>query len=103
MRILCDKPASEADKEVRQEEVRGQACTSRPQRTRNMFARLQECVIKSDNMVDDEEELSHYAFYANIESVNVIKELKDSKWMQMVNEELKSIEVNNTWSLVKLP
>ena len=62
VRILCEEPASEVEREVRQEEVRGQASTSRPQRTRHMPARLQECVITSDDVVDDEGELVHYAF-----------------------------------------
>lgn len=60
-------------------------------------------MIISDDVVDDEGELVHYAFYADIESINVIETLKDSKWMQAMNEELKFIEVNNIWSLVELP
>ena len=68
-----------------------------------MPARLQECVITSDDVVNEEGELVHYAFYAYIEPVNAAKALKDSKWMKPMDEELKSIEVNNTWSLVELP
>ena len=45
VRIFYDEPASEVEREVRQEEVRGEASTSRPQRTRHVHARLQECVI----------------------------------------------------------
>lgn len=48
------------------------------------------------DVVDDERELGHYAFYPNIEPVNVTESLKDSEWMQTMHEELKSIEVNNT-------
>lgn len=76
MRILCDELASEvvidvrhvvkevrqAVREVRQEAVEGQASISRPQRTRNMPARLQECVITSDDVVNEESLLVHYAF-----------------------------------------
>ncbi|KAI5422294.1 hypothetical protein KIW84_045665 [Lathyrus oleraceus] len=54
-------------------------------------------------MVNDEGELVHYDFYVDVEPVNVAKALKDSIWMKVMNEELKSIEVNHTWSLVKLP
>lgn len=92
MRILCDEQANEADRGVRQEEVRGQTGTSRPQRARNMPARLQECMITSD----DKGELVYYALYADIEPINVIEELKDSKWMHAMMEELKSIKVNKT-------
>lgn len=103
MRILCDEPASEADKEVRQQDFRGQTGTSRRQRTRNMPPILQECVITSDYVVDDEGELIHYAFYADTVLFSVTEEMKDSKWIHAMNEELKSNEVNNTWSLVESP
>lgn len=68
-----------------------------------MLARLQECVITSDDVVNDKSDLVHYAFYADTASINVTEALKDSKWMQAMIEELKSIKVNKTWSLVKLP
>jgi len=103
VRIFCDELASEVEREVRQEEVRGEAGPSRPQRIRHMHARLQKCVIILDDMVNEEGELVHYAFYADVEPVNAAEALKDSKWMKAMDEELKSIEVNNIWSLVKLP
>jgi hypothetical protein len=37
-----------------------------------MPARLQECVITSDDVDDDEGELVYYAFYADVEVVNGI-------------------------------
>ena len=43
-----------------------------------MHARLQECVITSDDVVNDEGELVHYAFYAYVEPVNAVEVLKDS-------------------------
>ncbi|XP_058782566.1 uncharacterized mitochondrial protein AtMg00820-like [Vicia villosa] len=52
-------------------------------------------------MVDDEGELVYYAFYKDIEPVNAAKALKESNWMKAIDEEVKSIKVNNTWSLVK--
>ena len=68
-----------------------------------MHARLQECVITSDDVVNEEGELVHYAFYADVELVNAAEVLKDSKWMKVMDEKLMSIEVNNTWSLVEFP
>ena len=68
-----------------------------------MPARLQECVITSDDVVNEEGELIYYAFYADVGPVNAVEALKDSKWMKAMDEEQKSIEVNNTWSLVELP
>lgn len=60
-------------------------------------------MITSDDAANDKGELVDYALYANIEPYNVAETLKDSKWMKMMSEEMKSIEVNNTWSLVELP
>lgn len=68
-----------------------------------MSTRLQECVITSNDFVDDEGELVNYVFYADTEPVKIAEALKDSEWMKAMNEELKSIEVNNTRSLVELP
>ena len=61
-----------------------------------MPARLQDYVITSDDVIDDEGELVHYAFYANVEPVNAAEALKDSKWVKAMNKEVKSIEDNNT-------
>lgn len=68
-----------------------------------MPARLHECVIILDDMVDDEYELVHYTFYADTEPVNVVEALKDSRWTEAMVDEIKSIEDNDTWSLVRLP
>lgn len=54
-------------------------------------------------MVNDEGELTHYAFFANTKPVNVTEALKDLKYMKAMMDELKSIEVNKTWSQVELP
>ena len=97
------QPETQVEREVRQEEPTDIPSTSRPQRTRRMPARLQDCVITSDDVIDDEGELVHYAFYADVEPVNAAEALKDSKWVKAMNEEVKSIEDNNTWSLVELP
>lgn len=60
-------------------------------------------MIISDDVVDDESELVHYVFYADIDPINVVEELKDSKWMHAMVDELNSIEDNKTWPLVELP
>ncbi|KAI5393034.1 hypothetical protein KIW84_060256 [Lathyrus oleraceus] len=105
---MCDEPASEAGREVRQvvrevrqEAVEGQVGIGRPQRTRNMSERLQECPITSDDVVNNEGELVHYAFYADTGPVNVVEALKDSRWMKAMVDNVKSIEDNGTWSLVE--
>lgn len=42
-------------------------------------------------MANDEGEHVHYVFYEDIESVNVVEALKDSKWILAMMEDLKSI------------
>lgn len=44
-----------------------------------MPVRLQECMITSDDMVNEEDELVNYAFYADVEQINAVEALKDSK------------------------
>ena len=91
----------QVEREVRQEEptVIDQPSTStsrpQPQRTRRMPARLQDCEVTSDDVVDNKGELVHYAFYADVEPVNAAEALKDSKWVKAMNEVVKSIEDNS--------
>ena len=54
-------------------------------------------MITSADVVDDEGEMVHYVFYADVEPINATEALKDSKWVKEMNEEVKSIEDNNTW------
>lgn len=103
VKIFYEEPTSEFEREVRQEGFRGQEITIEPQRIKNMHARLQVCVITSDDTVSDKGWLVHYAFYVHIEQINLAVVLKDSKCMKVMNEELKSIEVKITWSLVDQP
>lgn len=110
MRIQCDSPTSEVVRdvlqdvrEVRQEAVEGQASTSKSHRTRNMPAGLQECVITSNDVVDVECEFVYYALNADTEPVNTVEALKDSRWVKVMVDEIKPIEDNDTWSLVKFP
>ena len=55
-----------------------------------MLARLQVCVITSDDVIDDEGELVNYAFYAYTRPVDAAKALKDSSWMKAIVGEIKT-------------
>ena len=105
--ILLEEQETQVEREIRQEEpaiiYQPSTSTSRPQRTRRMPASLRDYVTTSNEVVDDEGELVHYTFYADVEPVNAAEALKDSKWVKAMIEEVKSIEDNNTWSLVELP
>ncbi|MCI61238.1 hypothetical protein A2U01_0082495, partial [Trifolium medium] len=68
-----------------------------------MPARLQDYEVTSDDQVNDEGEIVHYAFLADTEPVSMSEALSDPKWINAMTEELDSIESNDTWSLVNLP
>lgn len=61
-----------------------------------MHAKLHECVIILDDVVDDEGELVYYVFYVDIERVNVAEAVKDSRWMEVMMDEVKPIKDNDT-------
>jgi hypothetical protein len=96
---MFDNQVDESDAPVQTNELRQQ----RPQRSRVMPARLQDCEVTSDNQVNDEGELVHYAFLADTEPVSMTEALSNPKWISAMIEELNSIENNDTWSLVNLP
>lgn len=68
-----------------------------------MPTRLHKCVITSYDVINDEGELVHYAFYVDIEPINADETLKDSRWIKAMVDEIKSIEDNDTWSLIEFP
>lgn len=74
MIIVYEEPSDETGVQTRVD-------TNMPQRTRNMLAKLQNCVVTPDNIINDEGELVHYTFYANTKPMNLTEEIKDPIWM----------------------
>jgi hypothetical protein len=68
-----------------------------------MPSRLADCELLTDSAVNNEGELLHFALLADAEPVNVKDALQSSVWKAAMIDELKSIEKNQTWELVKLP
>jgi hypothetical protein len=75
----------------------------RPQRNTQLPRRLVDCEIVSDNAVDNEGEIVHYAMLADTEPLDTKAALKSKVWMEAMIDELKSIEKNKTWDLCELP
>jgi hypothetical protein len=75
----------------------------RPQRNIQLPKRLADCEIAPDNEVNNEGEIVHYAMLADSEPIDVKVALKSKVWKEAINEELRSIEKNNTWDLCDLP
>lgn len=75
----------------------------RSQREKQIPQRFQDYELVSDSAVNVEGELIHFALFAEAEPVTFADAVQDSKWVQAMEEELKSIERNGTWKLVELP
>ena len=74
-------------------------CSSR---NRVLPARLQDYVITNDNDVSDEE-LVNFALFADCDPVTFEDAAQDGRWVQAMDEEIHSIEKNNTWEITSLP
>ncbi|MCH84599.1 retrovirus-related pol polyprotein from transposon tnt 1-94, partial [Trifolium medium] len=77
--------------------------SSRPQRTKHVPNRLADCEMLPDSAVNSEGELIHFALLADAEPVHYKDAMQTSVWKNAMADELKSIEKNKTWKLVKLP
>lgn len=78
--------------------------TQRPQRARQMPARLADYEIFSSNSISmEDEELEHFALLADAEPINFTEAMKEKAWREAMKEEIKAIERNKTWDLVDLP
>ncbi|GAU30874.1 hypothetical protein TSUD_15600 [Trifolium subterraneum] len=75
----------------------------RSTRTRFPSVRLTDHETILHNVVNDDGDLVHLAFMADTEPVNWHEALSDPNWKNAMNEEIRSIEKNNTWRLVDLP
>lgn len=56
-----------------------------------------------DTNVTAEGDLLHMALLAEMEPVSLEQAMKEPKWIDTMEEELSSIERNNTWKLTDLP
>ena len=54
-------------------------------------------------MITADGDFVHMALLAEMEPIGVEEALKHSHWVEAMEEELRSIERNKTWSLTKLP
>ena len=64
---------------------------------------MTDCEITSDNAVNEEGDLTHFALLADSEPINYKEAINIDVWKRAMIEELQSIEKNQTWELVNLP
>jgi hypothetical protein len=79
------------------------AVPARPQRNRQPPNRLSDCEVIPDDAVNEEGDLIHMALLADPEPINFKVAMKINVWKMAMEEEMQSIEKNQTWSLVNLP
>ena len=75
----------------------------RPRRQQRQPVHLQDCEVNLDDEVDDNGDLVHFSFLADLEPVRLADAIQHPKWQEAVNEELMAIKKNNTWQLTDLP
>lgn len=85
------------------DEHEGVEAIVRPQRIKQAPSRLGDCAVISDNAVNDEGDIIHFALLADFEPLNFEEELKIGAWKKSMMKELQSIEKSHTWELVNLP
>ena len=74
----------------------------RPQRRRQLPARLEDYVVSNDNDPSDEE-IINFALFADCEPVTFEEACGDQHWRKAMDEEIHAIEKNDTWELTDLP
>jgi len=97
-----DESEDEEDHEVVEDDLEEITVPARPKRNRKPPLRLTDCEINSDNAVNDEGDLTHFALLADVEPINYKEATKIDVWKRAMVEELQSIERNQTWELVNL-
>ncbi|GKV49915.1 hypothetical protein SLEP1_g56638 [Rubroshorea leprosula] len=75
----------------------------RLRRQRQPPVTLQDYEVTSDDAIDDDGNLVHFAMFADLEPVFFEEAIQDPKWVNAMLEEMKAIEKNNTWELTDLP
>nr|KYP66211.1 Retrovirus-related Pol polyprotein from transposon TNT 1-94 [Cajanus cajan] len=90
-----------------QNEESGGACTSnalrRSQRDTRISGRLKGFEMIYDADVNEDEDIVHFALFFETEPVTFEEAILNSKWVDAMKDELRSIEKNQVWELVTLP
>ncbi|KAE9618243.1 putative RNA-directed DNA polymerase [Lupinus albus] len=81
-----------------------QTTSGRPTRNRTLPSRFSDYLLDFDDSVTSEENLVQYmALLADAEPINVEEAISHKVWRLAMEDELKSIEKNDTWEMVNLP
>ena len=67
-----------------------------------MLAHLKDYEVMKDTEITNEG-LVNFCLFAYCDPISYEETTSDEKWIQVMNEEIQSIEKNNTWELTSLP
>lgn len=104
--LSADIPLLQSNQQLQQPLVviEGQTLgeSSRSQRIRKRPEWMEDYEVSGDQS-DIDDTLAHYAFLSGCDPITFQEAVKDSKWQIAMDEEIRSIEKNNTWELSELP
>ena len=67
-----------------------------------MPAHVKDYEVMKDTEITDEG-LVNFSIFANCDPISYEEATSDEKWIQAMNEDIQSIQKNNTWELTTLP
>ena len=67
-----------------------------------MSAHVKDYEVMKDTEITDEG-LFNFSIFANCDPISYEEATSDEKWIQAMNEDIQSIQKNNTWELTTLP
>lgn len=59
--------------------------------------------VSGDDLSDDDDQIAHFALFADCDPLTFQEAIKETKWQEAMNEDIRSTEKNNTWELSDLP
>ena len=71
-----------------------------PQREIQIPVHLRDYELGRDTNLDEEEDVTYHAFFADSDPVTFEEATNGSQWIQAMDEEIHAIEKNNTWELL---
>ena len=96
-RVTLEAPAVQPEAVIQPEVVAPIATMmERPRRQQRQPIHFQDCEVNLDDEVDDNGDLVHFVFLAYSEPVRLADVIQHPKWQDVINEELMTIEKNNT-------
>ncbi|BBG98549.1 ADP glucose pyrophosphorylase large subunit 1 [Prunus dulcis] len=100
--VFDEEAASKETEEELQPSNDSQPSSFRTQRTKKRPAWMMDYEVSDDDQSEDDG-LTYFALFTDSDPVTFQQAHKETKWQRAMDEEISSIERNNTWELTDLP